>query len=139
VPYVERDVSRDWLAAEEMLRRSGQMGVPVIAVDGQVVVGFDQPRLEQLLASTAREFRLGAAVAAAKGDGLYVGQVRPGSPADVAGLRPGDVIEAVNGRPPAGVEDFQQRLQALGRLVDTVSLAVSRQGAQLTLTIPMRR
>ncbi|NIV28655.1 MAG: NrdH-redoxin, partial [Anaerolineae bacterium] len=44
VPFVEKNVAADRRAATEMVRLSGQQGVPVITVDGQVVVGFDQPR-----------------------------------------------------------------------------------------------
>ena len=36
--------------AREMIQKSGQMGVPVIMVDNQVVVGFNQPKLDELLA-----------------------------------------------------------------------------------------
>jgi S1-C subfamily serine protease len=101
VPFQEVDVSRDPAAAEEMVRISGQSGVPVTVINEQAVVGFDQQRLGQLVAA-ARRPRLGAAVAdaaamAAKGRctvtrGAYVGRVRPGSVADEAGLQPGDVI-----------------------------------------------
>lgn len=35
--------------AKEMIEKSGQMGVPVIIIDDQIVVGFDQRRLEELL------------------------------------------------------------------------------------------
>ena len=40
-----KDVAR----RDEMVRRSGQMGVPIIDVDGQIVVGYDERRLRQLL------------------------------------------------------------------------------------------
>ncbi|MGQ9602303.1 MAG: glutaredoxin family protein [Candidatus Bipolaricaulia bacterium] len=49
IPYEEYDVSEDASRAEEMIRKSGQMGVPVIEVDGEIVVGFDRSRLEELL------------------------------------------------------------------------------------------
>jgi len=52
VKYVEKDVSVDSRAAQEMVDRSGQMGVPVITVDGQVIVGFDARRLEQAVAAS---------------------------------------------------------------------------------------
>ena len=39
----------DQEAREELVRRTGQMAVPVILVDEEVVVGFDKGRLEQLL------------------------------------------------------------------------------------------
>ena len=38
-------------AREELARLTGRMSIPVIVVDGQVVVGFDKTRLERLLAS----------------------------------------------------------------------------------------
>ncbi|OGZ97102.1 MAG: NrdH-redoxin [Candidatus Sungbacteria bacterium RIFCSPLOWO2_02_FULL_54_10] len=49
VAYEEKDVAVDLAAREDMIRKSGQMGVPVIDVDGTIVVGFDQGRLKQLL------------------------------------------------------------------------------------------
>lgn len=49
VPYEDKDVSRDVEAAREMVRISGQMGVPVLVIDGNVVVGFDRPRIDELL------------------------------------------------------------------------------------------
>lgn len=49
VTYTEKDVGADAAAREEMLQKSQQMGVPVIDIDGNIVVGFDQPRLAELL------------------------------------------------------------------------------------------
>ncbi len=53
VTYTSYDVSQDQAKAEEMVQKSGQMGVPVIVVekDGgeEVIVGFDQARLQGLL------------------------------------------------------------------------------------------
>ncbi len=53
IAYESYDVSADQAKAEEMVQKSGQMGVPVIVVekDGseEVVVGFDQARLQGLL------------------------------------------------------------------------------------------
>ncbi|MCD4739599.1 glutathione S-transferase N-terminal domain-containing protein [archaeon] len=49
VEFKEVDVSADQTAAQEMVKKSGQMGVPVVEVDGNVVVGFDEMRLRQLL------------------------------------------------------------------------------------------
>ena len=50
VKFTEKDVSRDSNAANEMVGRSGQMGVPVIMVDEEVIVGFDREKLEDILA-----------------------------------------------------------------------------------------
>jgi len=49
VSYQEIDVSQDRAKAQEMVDKSGQMGVPVIDIDGEITVGFDQSRLSQLL------------------------------------------------------------------------------------------
>ena len=49
VPYEDKDVSRDVEAAREMVRLSGQTRVPVLVIDGNVVVGFDRRRIDELL------------------------------------------------------------------------------------------
>jgi glutaredoxin-like YruB-family protein len=97
VPFVEKDVSVDQAAAMDMVRRTGQQGVPVTEINGQFVVGFDRPRLGHLLKQAPRP-TLGVSVADASrhaptvGQGAFVGKVRPGSPAQRAGLQRGDVI-----------------------------------------------
>lgn len=49
VEYTEKDVAIDLVAREEMLAKSKQMGVPVITIDDNLVVGFDKGKLSQLL------------------------------------------------------------------------------------------
>ena len=49
VQYETFDVSTDADKRKEMMDKSGQLGVPVILVDDQVVVGFNRPKLAQLL------------------------------------------------------------------------------------------
>jgi glutaredoxin-like YruB-family protein len=49
VPFTDMDVSRDEHAAEELVRRTGQQGVPQTDINGQVVVGFNEQRLKELL------------------------------------------------------------------------------------------
>lgn len=49
ISYSEKDVATDIFARDEMLEKSKQMGVPVIDIDGEIVIGFNQPRLAQLL------------------------------------------------------------------------------------------
>lgn len=49
VDYTEFDVSADEKARNEMLNKSGQSGVPVIDIDGTLVVGFDKDRVNELL------------------------------------------------------------------------------------------
>lgn len=49
VRFKEVDVSRDPAAARDMVRRSGQMGVPVLDIGGKIVVGFDRPKIDRFL------------------------------------------------------------------------------------------
>lgn len=118
VPFVEKDVSVDQAAAMDMVRRTGQQGVPVTEIDGQLVIGFDRPRLEQLLNQAPRP-TLGVSVADASrhaptiGHGAFVGKVRPSSPAQRAGLKKGDVITEIGGRPipdAATLVDLSRRI-----------------------------
>ena len=51
IRFKEIDVSRDQKAAEDMVRKTGQQGVPVILVNGRPVVGFDRAKLERLLSA----------------------------------------------------------------------------------------
>jgi glutaredoxin-like YruB-family protein len=49
INFEEIDVSKDEKAAREMIDKSGQIGVPVIEIDEQIVVGFDREKIEKLL------------------------------------------------------------------------------------------
>ncbi|RMD50899.1 NrdH-redoxin [Candidatus Parcubacteria bacterium] len=49
VEFEDVDVSADQERAREMVEKSQQMGVPVIDIDGQIVIGFDQSKLKELL------------------------------------------------------------------------------------------
>jgi glutaredoxin len=49
VAFEEFNVATDLPAREEMFKKSGQMGVPVIDIDGTVTVGFNQEKLAELL------------------------------------------------------------------------------------------
>ena len=51
VPFEDVDVSADQSKAREMVQKSGQMGVPVIDIDGQVIVGFRPDVFEELLSA----------------------------------------------------------------------------------------
>jgi glutaredoxin-like YruB-family protein len=48
IQFRDVDVSRDPAAARDMVRRSGQQGVPVIDIGGKIVVGFDRSKINQL-------------------------------------------------------------------------------------------
>jgi S1-C subfamily serine protease len=150
VPYTEKLVDTDRAAAIEMIRRSGQQGGPVTVIGDQVIVGFDRPRLERVIAqmrarpaaasSTGRK-PLGAKVADASRyampggtavRGAYVGGVNPGSPAEAAGLKAGDVITAVGGTPVGSVDDLTAALGKLGP--GPVQLTVARGTSTRTVT-----
>ena len=47
--FEDIDVSANPGAAQEMIQKSGQMGVPVVDIDGQIVVGFDREKIINLL------------------------------------------------------------------------------------------
>lgn len=49
ITFTEYDIARDKRRAEEMVKKSGQMGVPVLDVHGKIIVGFDVPKIEKAL------------------------------------------------------------------------------------------
>jgi len=49
IPYIDINVAQDKEKAKEMIDKSGQMGVPVIIINGEIVVGFNQALLDKLL------------------------------------------------------------------------------------------
>lgn len=49
IVFEDIDVSQDEKAREEMIKKSKQMGVPVVDIDGQIIVGFDKEKISQLL------------------------------------------------------------------------------------------
>jgi len=49
ITFTGIDVSQDETASQEMVQKSGQMGVPVIDVDGEIIIGFDKAKLKTAL------------------------------------------------------------------------------------------
>ena len=49
ISFEDVDVATDMARAKEMVEKSGQYGVPVIDIDGEIVVGFDRARIDSLL------------------------------------------------------------------------------------------
>jgi len=125
VKYTEYDVSADRAAANEMVSLTGQMGVPVITVDGQVVVGFDRPQLERLLSGgnggqhakfglkIADAGRIAQTSGAVPIFGAFVGAVAPSSLGERAGIRKGDVIIEVNQRQVNSAGELEHALSGL--------------------------
>jgi len=49
VDFVNYDVSVDREKANEVIKKSGQMGVPVMDIDGQLIIGFDREKIKSAL------------------------------------------------------------------------------------------
>lgn len=125
VNYEERDVSRNQAYARELVNNTGQMGVPVTVFDGEIVVGFDRPRLEQLVSSRPRAKRpsFGASIADASKitakegtsiiSGAYVGGTRRGSTAQRIGLKQGDIITRINRQDITSANDLERVLASM--------------------------
>src|SRR5947209_5263126 len=109
VMYQEVDVSKDPRAAEEIVRRTGQMGVPVITDNAEAIVGFDIARLKRMAVRHAPPPGLGLRVKdAPDGGGAYVGSVRPDSPAARSGVVAGDIVVELSGAPVRSTADLER-------------------------------
>lgn len=49
INFTELNVAEDMIAREEMLKKSKQMGVPVLDINGTVIIGFDKPAIDTAL------------------------------------------------------------------------------------------
>ena len=123
-------MSIDHAAAEEMVQRSGQIGVPVIVAGDQVIVGFDRLRLERILAASqppaAPGPRLGLLVRDTP-SGVEVGTVRTGLLGERAGILPGDVLQSVAGLPIRSVADLERAADRI-KLGERLDVVVRREG-----------
>jgi len=149
VEFVDKDVSSDQAAAIEMMRKTGQQGVPVITAEEEVIVGFDQPRLARLVKkySGPRRPPLGLLGADAEQylakhpeiaqlypegtKGVYVGEVRPDSVADKAGIYRGDVIQSIANKRVRDMHGMDQLIDTL-KAGESVNVRVSRAGQEVT-------
>ena len=145
-------MSTDYSAAMEMMRRSGQQGVPVTATANDVVVGFDETRLKRMIeaVSAPRRPPLGilgadaadylvrhpdAAAGVPKGTtGVYVGDIRPGSVAELADVRRGDIVVGFAGK---RVKDMPglDRLVGVVEPGSAVTVRFLRRGTEETATL----
>src|SRR5918994_5365245 len=115
----------------EMIRVSGQQGVPVTVANGDVILGFDQRKFAKLAEKFAGPKRPPLGILAADAEeyltkhpekaeqipagtkGVYVGKVRPNTVAARGGLEHGDVITSFAGK-------RVRTLAALDQMVDTL-------------------
>lgn len=49
ITYVEKNIETDPANAQESVDKSGQTGIPVIDIDGQIIIGFDRPKIDAIL------------------------------------------------------------------------------------------
>ena len=49
IEFTNIDVSTDPKSAQEMIEKSGQMGVPVLDIEGEIIIGYDRERIASLL------------------------------------------------------------------------------------------
>jgi S1-C subfamily serine protease len=112
------------------------MGVPVITAGNEVIVGFDQRRLEGIAQRYSGPPSLGLRVKDEPSQGVIVGGARAGSPAERAGVQPGDLVEAIDGRPIRSVAELELIVKSLtaGRMAE---LVVKRRGITTRLPLPL--
>ena len=148
VAFTERNIELDRAGAQEVMRRTGQMGVPVIVDGDDVIVGFDRARLDKLAVrhapppppiDPAVRPKVGLRVKDATG-GAEVGYIHPGSPAEQAFIRVGDVIVDLNGRAVRSAADLEAALASLvpsQHAGQTVAVDVRRNGKPVRLRLPI--
>ena len=49
IKFTDYNVASNQEMAKKMVEKTGQMGVPVIDIDGTIIIGFDKPKIEELL------------------------------------------------------------------------------------------
>ena len=131
MPFVEKDVAKDFTAAMEMIRLSGQQGVPVTVADGEVILGFDQRKFAKLAEKFAGPKRPPLGILAADAEeylakhpdkaekvpagtkGVFVGKIRPRTVAAKAGLQAGDVITSFAGKRVRNMAALDQMVETL--------------------------
>jgi len=150
VSFVEKNVATDRQAANDMVNRTGQTGVPVTVIAGEAIVGFNQPALRNAVTRLRQQvgkpdgLKLGAQVADAAQvlpkqgkpglEGALLGEIKPGALAAKSGLQSGDVITAVQGYAIQGADDLASALQrVVAGNFQQPTLTVWRDGRELGL------
>lgn len=136
----------------EMIRRSGQQGVPVVATEDEVVLGFDQIRLARIAERYGAKKRPPLGLLAADAEdylkhhpeqaaglpegtkGVFVGKVRADTVAERAGLKPGDVIAAVANKRLRSMAQLDQIVGSL-KAGESISVRYLRGAEEGTATL----
>jgi len=145
----------DWLQTDAAIN-PGNSGGPLINLQGEVIglsvavyregqgIGFAIPikrvteALSEIFSPESQQLWFGGRIRPAGNTGLVVAQVESGSPAEKAGLRPGDRVEGINGKTPRGYIEFIQELNAAGDKKD-VALVLQRGAAHPNATVRLVR
>jgi S1-C subfamily serine protease len=129
-----------------MVDLTGQMGVPVIVIGGEVIIGFDRQRIQQLIAAGAAsgpapdgvpKVRFGLKIAdaqkmapqseAAAVSGALIGEVTAGFVGERAGLKSGDIVTQINTQLINGAGDMARTLAGI-KPGDIVTIMFRRGG-----------
>jgi hypothetical protein len=152
VAYTKRDVLSDPSATAILFGRLGKVVVPVVQVGERLLVGHDPVQLARFLPredSADQHVAFGASVRTVTADiavqkglpatyGVEVGQVKSGSPAEAAGILPGDVITGIGPYTVNGGADQFRRAVSLRQPGDTMMLTLWREGdiAEVAVVFP---
>jgi len=142
-------VLNDPSATAILFGRLGRVVTPVVQVGDRLLVGSDPVQLARFLPRTESDepsVSFGAGVRSVTADiaaskrlpaafGVEVGSVKPGSPAEGAGIRPGDLITAIGAYTLDGGADQFRRAVAARRPGDTMSLTVWREGESVDVAV----
>jgi membrane-associated protease RseP (regulator of RpoE activity) len=150
VEHRVRDILTDPSASAILLGRVGRVTVPAFQIGERLILGFDPVQLSRFLprpegeAGPSVSFGAGVrtvtpAIAAAHGlpaaYGVEVGPVRDGSPAAVAGVRPGDLITAIGAYTLTGGEAQFRTAVAARHPGDSMAITVWRDEASQDLAV----
>jgi len=140
--YTKRDVLTDPSATAILFGRLGRVTTPVVQIGDRLLVAPDPVQLTRFLPRSEEDMpsvAFGAAVRTVTSDiasdkrlpaayGVEVGSVKEGSPAEAAGIRPGDVITGIGAYTlNGGAEQFRRAVSAR-KPGDTMALTVWREG-----------
>jgi S1-C subfamily serine protease len=136
----------------EMIRVSGQQGVPVTVANGDVILGFDQQKFAKLAEKYAGPKRPPLGILAADAEeylakhpekaekvpegtkGIYVGKIRPKTVAARAKLKPGDIITSFAGKRVRNMAALDQMVETL-KAGDQATAKYIRDGENLSVVL----
>jgi glutaredoxin-like YruB-family protein len=132
VEFQEKNIEQDRAAQMEVYRRTGQLGVPVIADDQEAIIGFNVPQLREMAARHSRP-KLGLRVATTA-EGVKVGGVREDAVTGRAGVQEGDYVVELSGVPVNTTDDLEKIASRMRQGIPT-SMTVKRGDERLTLIL----